>query len=66
MTIEITDNRQEWLIKLGEELAVAVREEQAARESHEEAYRRVRKIQKDIASIGGYIVDRRKEESEVQ
>ena len=63
MIIEITDSRQEWLIDLGEKLAIAVRDEEIARQLHEEAYAKVRAIQDDIVRIGGYIVERKRREA---
>lgn len=57
MSIDITDNRQEWLINLGEEYARATQQRFVA----EEAFRRAREEQEriagDIARIGGYILE---------
>ena len=61
MTIEIQDNREEWLIKLGREYAAAVQEVECAKSGLQIAVGRLRKIEEDIARIGGYINDAAKE-----
>lgn len=62
MKIDITDNRQEMLIKLGEKLAKASNDERIARELHEESYRKLREIEDEIIRIGTYIIEAREEE----
>ena len=64
MKIEITDNRQEWLIGMAEELAVALREEQMCEREYRAAVRKREQIQNDIERIGGYIIDARKRAAE--
>lgn len=59
MTIEIEDNRQEWLINLGEQYAAAVQAETTAETAYRKAVAQRMKIANDIAQIGGYIIDAR-------
>ena len=59
MTIEITDNRQEWLIGLGEKLATAIQEEERCECEYRVATDRRRKIEDEIRRIGGYILEAR-------
>ena len=64
MKIEITDNRQEWLIGMAEELAVALRDEQMCEREYRAAVRKREQIENDIQRIGTYIIEARKKDAE--
>lgn len=64
MTIEIQDNREAWLIRLGKDYAVAVSEESVAQKKYEAARLERIRIGNEIARIGGYVVEAAKEGAE--
>lgn len=64
MTIEISDNREQWLIGLGKKYAAAVARENDARAAYDTAVKERIRLGEEIARIGGYINEVKHQEAE--